>query len=134
MAERHATHKDDARVGKRLQLENELKARQLQDADAARHDDDLQICPECGRDLVIPIDWAPGEPGYWQVTLRCPDCEWRGSGTYHQTVVDRFDEALDEGTQALLDDLRILSRANVEEEIERFAEALRYDLILPEDF
>ncbi|HEY8467890.1 MAG TPA: hypothetical protein VIL04_13925 [Solirubrobacterales bacterium] len=134
MAERHATQRDGAHGGRRLRLEEELRTQRFADAEVARREDDLQICPECGRDLVIPVDWAPGDPGYWHVSLRCPECEWRGSGTYHQKVVDRFDEALDEGTQALLEDLRLLSRANLEEEIERFADALRRDLILPEDF
>lgn len=99
-----------------------------------RHDDDLARCPCCGLDLVQPIDWAPAGRGYWSVMLRCPDCEWRGGGTYGQEAVDRFDEALDDGVQLLLDDLELLSRANAEERIDRFAAALEADLILPEDF
>ena len=42
----------------------------------------------------------------WSVDLRCPDCEWHGSGVYAQEVVDRFDEALDRGTEQLLGDLQ----------------------------
>jgi len=49
-------------------------------------------------------------------------------------VVDRLDEALDHGTEAVLDDLNILVRANMEDQIDRFVAALNGDKILPEDF
>lgn len=75
---------------------------------------------------------APGRR--WSIALRCPECEWHGGGIYSQNVVDRFDEVLDDGTQALLDDLDLLTRANMEEQVERFVAALTDDLIFPEDF
>ena len=84
--------------------------------------------------MVYPTDWAPGSAHRWSVQLRCPDCEWIGGGTYSQDVVDRFDEALDRGTEAMLADLRALARANMEDEVDRFVHALETDLILPEDF
>lgn len=96
--------------------------------------DELHICPRCKRDLVLPCDWEPVPPDRWWVALRCPECEWRGEGVYPQHVLDRFDRALDAGMRQLLEDLRLVARANREEEIERFAAALRADLILPEDF
>jgi hypothetical protein len=49
-------------------------------------------------------------------------------------VVDRFDEALDLGTDAMLNDLLLLARANMESEVDRFVAALVADHILPEDF
>jgi hypothetical protein len=49
-------------------------------------------------------------------------------------MVDRLDEALDRGTEAVLEDLNILVRANMEDQIDRFVTALNGDLILPEDF
>jgi hypothetical protein len=101
---------------------------------APRGRDDLHICPSCNSHLVYPTDWAPAEEGRWQVALRCPDCEWNGGGSYDQKIVDRLDEALDRGTEAVLDDLNVLVRANMEEQIDRFAAALHADLVLPEDF
>jgi predicted RNA-binding Zn-ribbon protein involved in translation (DUF1610 family) len=101
---------------------------------ARRTEDELHICPECTSQLVFPIDWAPAENRRWSVELRCPDCEWQGSGVYAQAIVDRFDEELDRGTESLVEDLKLLARANMEEEIERFATALASDQILPEDF
>jgi hypothetical protein len=101
---------------------------------AARRDEDLHICPTCSSGLVHPTDWAPASSRRWVVDLRCPDCEWTGGGTYTQDVVDRFDEALDDGTEAVLSDLSRLARANMEDAVEAFIAALRADQILPEDF
>ena len=94
----------------------------------------LHICPCCDSELVYPTDWAPARRKRWNVDLRCPDCEWTGGGIYAQDVVDRFDEALDTGTEQLLDDLNMLARANMEEQVDRFVAALQADEILPEDF
>ena len=99
-----------------------------------RRRDDLHICPSCNSDLVYPTDWAPANDRHWHVALRCPECEWNGGGRYSQDVVDRLDEALDRGTESVLDDLNLLVRANMEDQIDRFVSALNADLILPEDF
>lgn len=94
----------------------------------------LHVCPCCDSELVYPTDWAPAERKRWSVDLRCPDCEWIGGGIYTQEIVDRFDEVLDSGTELLLDDLNLLARANMEEQVERFIASLWADKILPEDF
>ena len=99
-----------------------------------RRRDDLHICPACNSELVYPTDWAPAANQSWEVDLRCPECEWNGGGRYRQEVVDRLDEALDRGTESVLDDLNVLTRANMEDQIERFASALEAGHILPEDF
>jgi hypothetical protein len=96
--------------------------------------DDLHVCPECDRDLVYPIEWQEASATHWEVLLRCPNCEWSELGVYDQATVDRFDETLDNGTEALVRDLRRLVQANMEEEAERFSNALNADAILPEDF
>ena len=96
--------------------------------------DELHLCPECDRDLVYPVDWEEASPTHWEVELRCPNCEWGEVGTYDQATVDRFDERLDLGTDALVKDLRRMVQANMEAEAERFAAALDANAILPEDF
>jgi len=101
---------------------------------AGRQDEDLHICPGCGSNLVHPVDWAPAAGRRWSVDLRCPECEWTGAGTYSQAVVDRYDEVLDDGTEAILEDLRVLSQANMQEHVDVFVAALEADQILPEDF
>lgn len=95
---------------------------------------DLHVCPECDRGLVYPVEWEEVSPTHWEVLLRCPNCEWGELGVFDQVTVDRFDEELDLGTEALVRDLQRLTKANMEEEADRFASALAADQILPEDF
>ena len=95
---------------------------------------DLHVCGACESDLVYPTEWDEAGMTHWEVALRCPNCEWNGTGIFQQELVERFDEALDRGTEALVRDLKRLMHANMEEEIDRFVQALDHDLILPEDF
>jgi hypothetical protein len=101
---------------------------------AATRSKELHVCPECGGDFVYPLAWAQTGEDRWSVDLRCPECEWHGSGVYDQEILDRFDIELDAGTAAVIDDLADLTRANMEDEANRFVAALRGDLVLPEDF
>lgn len=94
----------------------------------------LHICPACAGRLVYPLDWEEATATQWEVELRCPDCEWYDVGIYPQDVVDRFDDELDRGTDALVADLNRLTRANMEEETERFSRALASDAVWPMDF
>ena len=95
---------------------------------------DLHLCPDCDSVLVFPTEWSEVDRMQWEVTLRCPNCEWCHTGVFDQDTVERFDEELDRGTDSLVDDLKCLIRANMEEQIERFTRALVEDHILPEDF
>jgi hypothetical protein len=95
---------------------------------------DLHICPECAKELVYPVEWEEASSTHWEVQLRCPNCEWLTVGLFDQETVDRFDEELDYGTEALVRDLKRLTRANMEEEVERFSSALASDAIWPMDF
>jgi hypothetical protein len=95
---------------------------------------DLHVCGRCDCELVYPTEWDEASTSHWEVTLRCPNCEWNGTGIYAQDIVERFDEELDRGTEALVRDLKRLMHANMEDEIDRFVSALVSDQILPEDF
>ena len=95
---------------------------------------DLHVCPACDKHLVYPVQWEEASPTHWEVELRCPNCEWLTVGQFDQETVDRFDEELDHGTEALVRDLKRLTRANMEEEVERFSSALASDAIWPMDF
>ena len=100
----------------------------------ARTGGDLHVCPRCDGRLVYPLDWAEAGSSHWEVSLRCPDCEWRDVGVFAQTVVEHFDIELDRGAEALLHDLKHLAHANMSEDIERFTRALEADHIVPSDF
>ncbi len=97
-------------------------------------DIDLHVCADCASALVYPTEWDEAGTTHWEVTLRCPNCEWYDTGVFEQEVVERFDEELDRGTEALVRDLKRLMQANMEDEIARFVHALDLDQILPEDF
>jgi len=94
----------------------------------------LHVCGTCDSELVYPVDWQEAGATHWEVMLRCPNCEWSGTGVFEQDIVERFDEELDRGTEALVRDLRNLMQANMEDEIERFVSALDAGHIVPEDF
>ena len=94
----------------------------------------MHCCAACDSILVQPVNWHEQGDGHWNVELRCPECEWFARDSYSQTDVDAYDEELDRGGQELIEDLRALTRANMEEEADRFAAALAADSILPEDF
>jgi RNase P subunit RPR2 len=94
----------------------------------------MHSCPSCSSILVQPVNWHEQGDGAWNVELRCPECEWWGRESYAQSEVDAFDEELDRGGQELIEDLRSLTRSNMEDEAERLAMALASDCILPEDF
>jgi hypothetical protein len=101
---------------------------------AVDHQTDLHVCTTCESELVYPVEWTEAGTTHWQVTLRCPNCEWADTGIFPQDTVERFDEELDRGTEALVRDLKRLMTANMEEEIERFVRALEGNHLLPEDF
>ena len=94
----------------------------------------LHVCPQCEHEMVYPVEWEEVSKTHWEVALRCPSCEWQHVGVYDQLTVDSFDDELDRGTDVLLRDLKRLTRANMEEEADRFAEALAADAIWPMDF
>ncbi len=94
----------------------------------------LHVCPRCDSRLVTPVAWEEAGPAHWDVTRHCPNCDWLGSGVFAEAAVERFDEELDRGTEALVLDLQRLMRANMEDEIDRFVAALAADQIWPMDF
>lgn len=94
----------------------------------------LHICPGCDSELVQPIAWSESPDGRWDLLLSCPNCWWETEGTYTEEQVHALEEELDEGLADMLRDLQRLTQANMADQLERFAAALRADLILPEDF
>ena len=99
-----------------------------------RAGDDLHVCPRCCSPLVQPLEWSAVDSRRWRVDLFCPECEWRGGGVFSQSVLDRFDEQLDEGAAALVRDLHALAQENMREDVDTFSAALDAGLIQPDDF
>jgi hypothetical protein len=95
---------------------------------------DLHICRECEGTLVYPVSWEERPGDRWSIERRCPDCEWQEVAEFDHVDVECFDDVLNLGTERLLMALRGLSRANMEDDIERLIEAIGDDQILPMDF
>jgi hypothetical protein len=102
--------------------------------DSACAPDPLHVCFHCAGELVYPLDWAEEGSRHWRIALRCPECEARREGVFEQAAVEELDEVLDRATGALLNDLKQLTQANMEDEVEFFIRALDADLIVPSDF
>jgi hypothetical protein len=94
----------------------------------------LHVCPECACDLVYPVSWEESSGATWTVERRCPNCEWHDTAEHGDDELSRFDDALNEGTEALLVMLRDTARANMEAAVERMIDAIKLDLIEPMDF
>jgi hypothetical protein len=94
----------------------------------------LHICPDCESDLVYPTSWEERRGEGWRIERRCPNCEWRSVGEFDHEDVERFDDALNDGTEDLLSTLRSFARSNMEADVERLIEAIQLDLIEPMDF
>ena len=95
----------------------------------------LHICPDCGSRLVQPTRWEQtAKRGHWRLWRRCPECEWRCDGIHGEREIDAFDEALDDGADALATELHELEREGMREIAATFAAALAADLISADDF
>jgi hypothetical protein len=95
----------------------------------------LHHCPECGSDLVQPTRWEQtAKRGFWRLWRRCPECEWRCDGIHGEQEIDAFDEALDDGAEALAGELEALERESMKGIVEVFSTALQADLITADDF
>lgn len=95
----------------------------------------LHVCPECGSNLVQPTRWEQtAKRGHWRLWRRCPECEWRCDGIHGEHEIDAFDEALDDGAEALSAKLAELERESMRRVVEAFSTALAADLITADDF
>lgn len=95
----------------------------------------LHVCPECNSGLVQPVRWEQtAKRGCWRLWRRCPECEWRCDGVHGESEIDAFDEALDDGAEALYAELEQLERERMQDVTEVFAAALAADLITADDF
>jgi hypothetical protein len=95
---------------------------------------DLTLCLNCGKDFVNPINWEEAGSEHWWMELECANCDWLDGRIVSQDAAEKFDERLDELADCMIREYQQLFKANMSEEINRFAGALAVDAILPEDF
>ena len=135
----HFTKRVTLPSGKTIEVVYFAEEGQLAEPQAPAHppaepQQDLHICVECDSELIYPVQWEEAGPENWSVLLHCPNCEVFREGVFTQDNVELFDEELDRGADSLARDYKRLMRANMADEIERFAGALQAGAILPEDF
>jgi hypothetical protein len=94
----------------------------------------LTVCASCASPLVQPQGWREPADGTLILSLRCPECFVRTSGSYDHERVAEYDEALIKGRQSLVADYELIVRHNMEELTNSFTQALDLDLIGPDDF
>ncbi len=87
----------------------------------------------CTLPLVQPQD-AERTGRDWLVQLYCPSCGWSGEAMLDQGQMDDLDEAVDDGFALLAAALAQVTRANMQDYLERFTAALAANAVLPEDF
>jgi len=99
-------------------------------------DRQLWVCdkPQCGGELVYPLDWQEKDAEHWQLILRCPDCHDVREEVCTNYETEHLNEALDQAAASILHGLENLRRANMEEDVEFFVKALHADIITPADF
>lgn len=94
----------------------------------------LELCSECGSDLVQGLHWAPVDMRRWRIELWCPDCDTVAAGVCTSEELEHFEGFQGDAIVDLVEALRGLERVHMEEELARFRAALGAGLILPEDF
>ena len=91
------------------------------------------VCRFCTLPLVQPRD-AERIGRDWLVQLYCPSCGRSGEAMLDQGQMDDLDKAVDDGFALLAAALAQVTRANMQEYVERVTAALAADAVLPEDF
>jgi hypothetical protein len=69
-----------------------------------------------------------------RLELRCPECLLRTTGEYELGLVAAYDRTLVEGRLEIAALCQAVTRANMEAEASRLAQALDLDLISADDF
>ena len=95
----------------------------------------LHVCGDCQRPFVVPVsivDLVDRDRAV--VELHCTNCGRTVLGVHDDASLEALDKELDATTDSMREALELMEFVDEVERIEAFAEALRRDLILPEDF
>ena len=95
----------------------------------------LHVCADCRRPFVVPVsivDLLDRDRAV--VELHCTNCGRTALGVHDDASLEALDRELDATTDSMRESLALLTYVDELERIGAFADALRRDLILPEDF
>lgn len=99
------------------------------------HPDPLIVCADCRRPFVVPVsvvDLVDRDRAV--VELHCTNCGRTVLGVHDDDALAELDRELDATTESMREAVELLAFVDDLERIDAFADALRRDLILPEDF
>ena len=131
----HTRHRVQLPSGKQIDVVYRNQISGAPTPTAVTRPDPLHVCFHCAGELAYPLDWVEEGPRHWRIVLRCPECEARPRGRLRAgRSSSSSTSSSTSGTSALLSDLRQLTQANMEDEVEFFIRALDADLIVPSDF
>jgi hypothetical protein len=120
------------------QLAKEPEFPNFEPEDPAKSRDGLQHCSQCDGSLVYPVNWRSfddtGHGVEWELTLRCPSCEFWSCSFHPHAEVEQFDAVLNRGSDAVVDLCERVTRENMQHDVELFTHALQAGHILPMDF
>jgi hypothetical protein len=94
----------------------------------------LQECVDCRADMVSPIDWRPLDDERWLMELRCGQCGHVREAVATDAEAEEYNAALDRHQAEIERALADTDMLRMADEVDRFAEALRRDLIDVGDF
>ena len=81
-----------------------------------------------------PRSWRERPNGRLRLELRCPECLLQTTGDYEPALVADYDRSLAAGRLEIAALCRAVTRANMESEAARLAQAFALDLIGADDF
>lgn len=93
---------------------------------------DCRACAATGK--CEPVRWHELDDDMWRLTMRCPECETWFVLDAPQAEADALDRHMQRSRRAIEGFLAGWEAAARADEIERFANALARDAILPCDF
>ena len=93
------------------------------------------MCGDCSRPFVVPlsvVDLVDGDRAV--VELHCTNCGRTVLGVHDDAALEALDHDLEDSLEAIREAVALMAYVDEHERIDAFADALRRDLILPEDF
>jgi hypothetical protein len=99
------------------------------------HPEPLHVCGDCNRPFVVPVsivDLVDRDRAV--VELHCTNCGLTILGVHDDADLEALDRELDSTLEEIREAAAIMAHVDDLERIDAFADALRRDLILPEDF
>lgn len=94
----------------------------------------LVHCPECGSDLVNPVEWHESDDTHWWIRLRCGDCGDKREVIVSDDEAERLDRDLQPGITKIAATAIRLERQRMRADLATLTTALERDLIAPDDF